>query len=91
MDPRIEKLADVMVNYSLELKQGQWVKVQGGPISMPLIKAFFKKALEAGAYPYYQALVDDLEEIFLKNGSDDQLKFISDIQKVEVEKLDGKR
>ncbi|MBD3218608.1 MAG: aminopeptidase, partial [candidate division Zixibacteria bacterium] len=89
MDPRIEKLADVMVNYSLELKKGQWVKAQGIHTSMPLIKAFFKKALEAGAHPYYQAIVDDIEEIYLKYGSDEQLKFVSELQKLEVEKLDA--
>jgi len=89
MDPRIEKLADVMVNYSLELKQGQWVKVQGINTAMPLIKAFFKKALDAGAHPYYHAMVDDIEEIFMKYGSDEQLTFISDIQKIETEKVDA--
>ncbi len=89
MDPRIEKLADVMVNYSLELKKGQWVKAQGIPTSLPLIKAFFKKAIEAGAHPYYQAIVDDLEEIYLKYGSEEQLKFVSELQKLEVEKLDA--
>ena len=46
MDPRIEKLADIMVNYSLELKKGQWVKIQGHTLSMPLVRAFYKKALE---------------------------------------------
>lgn len=89
MDPRVEKLADIMVNYSLELKKGDWVKVQGIPTAMPLIKAFFKKALEAGAYPYYQAISDELEETFYKFASEEQLKFISEINKIEPEKLDA--
>jgi aminopeptidase len=89
MDPRVEKLADIMVNYSLELKKGYWVKVQGIPGAMPLVKAFFRKALEAGAYPYYQAISDELEETFFKYGSDEQLKFISETARIETEKLDA--
>ena len=89
MDPRIEKLADIMVNYSLELKKGDWVKIQGHSLAMPLVKAFYKKALKAGAYPFFNVFDDDLEEIFYKNASDEQLKFISETNKIEVEKLDA--
>ncbi len=89
MDPRIEKLADVMVNYALRLKEGDWVKIQGIYAAMPLVKAFYRKAIEAGANPYYQVLSDDLEEIFFKYGSDDQLKFISDINRIEMDRLDA--
>jgi aminopeptidase len=89
MDPRVEKLADIMVDYSLELKKGQWVKIKAIPTAMPLVKAFFKKALEAGAHPYYSAMVDDLDEIFLKHGSDEQLTYISELQKLEIDKLDA--
>jgi len=89
MDPRVEKLADILVNYSLELRKGQWVKIKGIPTAMPLIKAFYRKALEVGAHPFYSAMVDDLDEIFLKHGSDEQLTFISDLQRLEVDKLDA--
>ncbi len=89
MDPRIEKLADVMVNYSLELKQGDWVRVQGTPSAMPFVKAFFKKAILAGANPFYMSVVDDLQEIWLKNASDEQLKFVPETLKYEAEHLDA--
>lgn len=89
MDPRVEKLADVMVNYSLELKKGDWVRIQGTVGAMPFIKAFYKKAVEIGANPFYLAVVDDLAEIFLKNASDEQLKFVSETQKYEAEHIDA--
>ncbi len=89
MDNRIVKLADVMVNYSLRLKKGDWVKVQGTPSAMPFVKAFFKKAVEIGANPYFIPVVDDLTEIVLKHGSDDQLKFIPETMKYEAEHLDA--
>jgi SulP family sulfate permease len=89
MDPRIEKLADVMVNYSLELKQGDWVRVQGTTSALPFVKAFFKKAILAGANPFYMSVVDDLQEIWLKNATDEQLKFIPETLKYEAEHLDA--
>jgi len=89
MDQRIKKLAAIMVTYSLELKKGDWVKVIGDPTAMPLVKAFYKKAIEIGAHPFYHAVVDDLQEIFLKYGSDDQLQYIPETIKLETEKLDA--
>jgi aminopeptidase len=89
MDQRIEKLAAVMATYSLELKKGDWVKILGSPETMPLVKAFYREAIEAGAHPYYEATVDDLHEIFFKYGSDEQLKYISETVKLETEKIDA--
>ncbi|MGD8538497.1 MAG: aminopeptidase [Candidatus Aminicenantes bacterium] len=89
MDQRIEKLAAVMATYSLELKKGDWVKIIGNPSALPLVKAFYKVAIEAGANPFYHAAVDDLQEILLKHGSDEQLKYIPETIKLETEKLDA--
>jgi aminopeptidase len=89
MDQRIEKLASVMTTYSLELKKGEWVKIIGNPGTMPLVKAFYKKAIEVGAHPFYFAAVDDLQEIFLKHGSDEQLQYIPETIKLETENLDA--
>lgn len=89
MDPRIDKLAEVMVCYSLELKAGDWVRISGHPQALPLIKAFYRRALAAGAHPYYQAVVDDLEEILFKHGTAEQLRFIPETARLETEKLDA--
>jgi aminopeptidase len=89
MDQRIEKLASLIVSYSLELKRGDWVKIIGHPAAMPLVKAFYRKAIEAGSHPFYQAEVDDLHEILLKYGTNEQLQFIPETVKLESEKLDA--
>ncbi|RKX22217.1 MAG: aminopeptidase, partial [Candidatus Zixiibacteriota bacterium] len=39
MDSRIERLAKVLIHYSLKLKKGQIFRISGGVASMPLIKA----------------------------------------------------
>ncbi len=89
MDQRIEKLASLMVSYSLELKKGDWVKIIGHPAALPLVKAFYRKAIEAGSHPVYHAEVDDLHEVLLKHGTDEQLQYIPETAKLEAEKLDA--
>ncbi len=88
MDPRVERLADIMVNYSIEVKKGDLFKIQGSYLALPLIKAAYRKALEAGAYPYVEILVDEVSEMFLKYGSDEQLQFVSPLRMNEAKTID---
>jgi len=88
MDPRVEKLAKVLVHYSLKVKKGQIFKIQGEVVTLPLIKAVYKEAVEVGAYPFVQVRIPDNEETFLKYASDSQMKFISPLVKTEINKID---
>src|SRR4051812_22948920 len=47
-DPRFEKLADVLVNYSVGVKPGQIVRISGPPVSQPLVVELYRKVLAAG-------------------------------------------
>jgi aminopeptidase len=89
MDPRIKKLAKTLIHYSIGLKKGQLVKIQGEAVAMPLIKAVYEEAVRVGANPYTQIRVPDNEEALLKLGSDAQLKYISPITKTEINKIDA--
>ena len=88
-DPRIDKLARVLVHYSLRLKKGQLVRITGPAIAAPHIAAAYREAILAGAYPVGRAAADGLEEIYFKNASDEQLRFVSDLERMEVEKFDA--
>lgn len=89
MDARVKKLAKVLVHYSLKVKKGQLFKIQGEIATMPLIKAVYQEGLEVGAYPFVQIKIADCEEMMLKHGRDEQLKFINPMAKVEVSKIDA--
>ena len=52
-DVRVEKLADVLVNYSLELKEGDEFCLQSSPLAEPLTMAVYRAALQAGAHVSY--------------------------------------
>ena len=89
MDPRIAKLAGVLVNYSVQLKKGQLVKIQGETVTTPLIKAVYEEAIKVGAHPYTELRIPDLDEIRLKYAGDAQLKYIPPMKRTEVNKIDA--
>src|SRR4051812_28248527 len=88
-DPRFTKLADVLVNYSVGVKKGQMVRISGPPVSQALIVELYTKVLEAGGNPIVRMVPEELNEIFLKNADDDQLRFCSPINLYEYETLDA--
>ena len=51
MDPRVAKHADLLVNYSLGLGQGQIVRIDGNTVATPLITEVYRHAIQAGAHP----------------------------------------
>jgi aminopeptidase len=89
-DARVEKLAELLVHYSLELKKGQWFQIEGAVSAAPLVRAVYEQALKAGAYPMTHLYLEDLDEVLYRHGNDDQLKFIPEVRRLEVEKLDAK-
>jgi len=89
MDPRVEKLAQVLVHYSLKLKKGQLLKIQGEYGTLPLMNAVFKEATAVGAHPYTKIVLPEQDEMYLKSATEAQLKFISPIANTEVNKIDA--
>ena len=87
-DPRLEKLADVIVNYSIGVKKGQLVRISGPAVSVPLLMEFYRKVLAAGGHAFVRLGVEDQDVIFLKHASEEQLKFLNPITLYEVETID---
>ena len=88
-DPRVTKLAELLVDYSLELRAGQLVRIDGGTVAAPLVTEVYRQALRAGANPRTRIEVEGLDVIAVNEASDDQLSFVSEIDRVEVENLDA--
>ena len=86
-DPRVEKLANVLVHYSLRIRPGDLFRIIGAALAAPLIREVYREALAAGAHPFVRVSVDGLEEIYLKTASDEQLRFVSELQRAETEQI----
>lgn len=88
MDPRVERLADVLVRYSTRVKKGDLVAIFGEPGSMPLVAATYAACLRAGANPFWLPVSEELTEILVAEGSDDQLRFTSPVMRHITETID---
>ena len=55
-DFRVEKLADLLVNYSVGVKPGDKVAIQGESLAEPFLKEIYVKVLQAGGNPYFGVL-----------------------------------
>ncbi len=88
-DPRVDRLADLIVGYSLELGEGEVVRIDGLDVAAPFALALYRAALAAGAYPYTSVTLDGLTELLVERGSDEQLDFISPVEWREAETLDA--
>ena len=88
MDPRIEKLADVLVNYSTRVKKGDIVLIGGSTIGEALVTAVYRKVIEAGGHPNVALRPDECAEIKLRDASDEQLLFADPIDQFAIENAD---
>jgi len=81
-DPRIDRLAEILVRYSTRVKSGDLVGIRACPFSreaLPLMEAVFREVLRAGGhpYPYFQTrYIEGLDRILYTEGSDDQLQYL---------------
>src|SRR4026207_1133842 len=88
-DARVEKLARVMVNYSLELKPGQKFWLRTTPLAEELNPGIFEEAVKAGAHVFVDQRMPGAEEIFYKYASDEQLDYISPLREIIIETFDA--
>lgn len=88
-DIRLQKLANLLVNYSLKLKKGEYVLLQGSATAEPLLKEIYREALKAGAHPEVIPVLESLREVMFKEGSDEQIQYVSPLARLRAEKYDA--
>src|SRR5213080_4070088 len=86
-DPRVAKLADLLVNYSVALQPGQLVRIDAATVAAPLVTEVYRHALRAGAHPRTRIEVEGLDVIAVGEANDEQLAFVSELDRFEVEQL----
>ena len=73
MDPRVDKLANLLASYSLEVRSGDRVLMHGDVATLPLVRAFYAQVVKLGGLP--ELMVEDQHcyEALLRHASDEQL------------------
>ncbi|RLG75760.1 MAG: aminopeptidase [Thermoprotei archaeon] len=86
VDPRVCKLAELIVKYSTEMRPRDEVIIVSPIIARDLAREIYRQSLLVGAFPYVHFYDEVLEEIYYKYAKDEQLKHIPPHVEVIFEK-----
>jgi len=98
-DPRVETVAKILVDYSVEVRPNQLVMISGAPVSAPLILAAYQQVLQRGAHPFLHVGQEGIEwimfglegaqELLYTYGSDAQLDYVPPFMGDIIEQIDA--
>jgi aminopeptidase len=88
-DPRLARLGDLIVGYSLGLQPGKIFRIDTPYAGVPLAIELYRAALRAGALPYANVELEQLPEILVREGSDEQLDFVPPAAVGELDLVDA--
>ncbi len=85
MDPRIKKLADILVHYSCNVQKGEKVLIsyEGGS-TKDLAKLLVKEVYACGGFPYVEIRDSSLTREILMGCEEDQLAFMNEYQLAQM-------
>jgi len=85
MDPRIRKLAQQTVRYSLNVKPGTNVIISGGEEAREFILELYKEVILRKAHPIVNVHLNGINDFYYKYATDEQLKKFPDLQMHQIE------
>ncbi|MGK5088048.1 aminopeptidase [Bdellovibrionota bacterium FG-2] len=89
IDPRLERLAKLLVHYCLELKEGQLVSMSASTLATPLISEVYREILQAGARPLLNLTFPGANYLYYKHASDEVLSGFHPHELKTVEEVDA--
>jgi aminopeptidase len=89
MDPRWERLGELLVNYSTKVQPGERVMIAMIELeTFPLVQAVYRAVIKAGAFPQVQFLSETLRNSLLRYGGEDQVNWTPEIEAYGMEWAD---
>lgn len=87
-DARLDKLADVLVNFSTKVQPGENVLINAIGNVADLVKALIRKVYEAGGNPYVQLVDPQINRELLMNVNETQLGIMSESEVAFMKQMD---
>jgi aminopeptidase len=88
-DQRIEKVADIIIDYSLKPLKGEKIAIRSPYIAEPLVLALYERLIDSGAHAIIRAEMPTAHPLYYSKSSDEQLKYIWEPTKWYIENLDA--
>ena len=87
-DPRLDRLATLLVQYSAGVKPDDLVRIRSELPGLPLVEAVYEAVLKAGGNPFVQLTTEAMSDAFFRTASAKQLAYVSPIASYTVEQID---
>ena len=89
IDIRLQRMAQVLVRYSLGIKKDERLAILTGPGATPFVCEVVREAIHAGGYPEIFVTLPGVQEIILKEGSHEQISHIPAAQRMIYEEYEA--
>ena len=80
IDPRMSKLADVLINYSTELKEGEKILIEAIDVPVDIVCELIRTARQTGALPLVTIKNNEILRSLLIHGSEPQIQLIAEVE-----------
>lgn len=88
-DPRLRKLADVLVNYSIKLQEGEKVLIHSNNFEPEFVRALVHAVHEAGGLAFVTLRDKTVERELYSGGSEAQFALQSELELERMKKMDA--
>lgn len=95
-DPRVDRLARLLVEYSVAVQPGDRILIEAGTAAEPLVRALFERVLEAGGHPHLMLgfgglnTMTGMDAAFLTHASEEQLAHPATFMQLAYEEFEGR-
>ena len=81
-------MADVVVGFCADVREGDLVTLESTALAAPMVKALYRRVLEAGAQPLVRISLEGMTESLLEYGNDEQLGWVNPAREDDIETVD---
>ena len=89
INPFYEKLAKLVVNYSIKVKKGDKIFITGPALTKDLFQALYVEIIKSGGHPLLNPNIEGIGELKYKYASEEQLEYIDPIIKQVFKEFDS--
>ena len=88
-DPRVAKLADVLVGYSTHVQPGEKVLVEAYDIPDDVVTALVTRIAEAGGLPFVTVKRNSVLRALYNNATEEQMRLTGEFEKARMAEMDA--
>lgn len=88
-DPRIETLANNLINYSVKLQKGEKVLIENFGLQRELVNALVNEAYAAGGYPFVLLKDHQVDRALLMGAQEEQYKMMGEFEANVMSQMDA--